>query len=115
MVGKLENLSPFEIGPVHAGCRASRDDQYYIGIGVPVYQLDAVRQVPADVLDRRDAIVTRSASAAVSDADSQCFGVHSLMPQSCLATFCFCLRLTCRAIIMRCACGEPAPCMDSVR
>jgi hypothetical protein len=62
-----------------------------------------------------DAVIARPAPAAEFQTYLQLIWSPFSIPHSSLAIFCFCFMFTSLEIMIRCAWGEPAPCMDSVR
>jgi hypothetical protein len=109
----------FYVLSVHAADRTSANQDPGISRLITGGQYNFPRCMGSDIffycLYNLDAVIVRVAATTVFDANLESNQSFSFMPQSFLATFCLLFKLTWREIIILCAWGEPAPCMDSVR
>ena len=78
--------------------------------------LPGLKTVVQAVKDAGGTIVSENQGVrAVIKEPLMVFAIHSVILHSLFAWDCFCLISSRREIIIRCAWGDPAPCMDSVK
>jgi|GEM_PF-1899949 len=98
-------------------CRIASAHNYdfFCILAVRGYKFHIVGKSLLKGIDYPDTVILGPTSTTELQAHFQLIWSPLTIPHSSFAIFCFCFMFTSLAIMIRCACGEPAPCMDSVR